>query len=122
MAPDSSVHHPLTHAVVPYQSRARRFGTDSPEELLKPLGWRVEVRDLGDYAATVGRLLPALPRPVSGPARAFLDRNRASEARSSWKQWSRRFFCPAPGCPCEWRASWCKPSRSPRRCPRNIFR
>ncbi len=50
-----------------------RFGTDEPEALLEPLGWKVTAHDLGTFAAEVGRWpWPVVPRSVPGVPRSFL--------------------------------------------------
>jgi methyltransferase (TIGR00027 family) len=49
------------------------FGTDEPEALLEPLGWKVAAHDLGTFAAEVGRWpWPVIPRSVPGLPRSFL--------------------------------------------------
>ena len=49
------------------------FGTDEPESLLEPLGWKVTAHDLGAFAAEVGRWpWPVIPRSVPGLPRSFL--------------------------------------------------
>lgn len=50
-----------------------KFGTDEPEALLQPLGWKVTAHDLGTFAAEVGRWpWPVVPRSVPGVPRSFL--------------------------------------------------
>ena len=50
-----------------------KFGTDEPESLLEPLGWKVTAHDLGTFAAEVGHWpWPVVPRSVPGVPRSFL--------------------------------------------------
>ena len=51
-----------------------RFGTDDPEALLEPLGWRVIAHDLGTLAEEVGRWpwWLVVPRSIPGVPRIFL--------------------------------------------------
>lgn len=50
-----------------------KFGTNEPEALLEPLGWKVTAHDLGTFASEVGRWpWPVVPRSVPGVPRSFL--------------------------------------------------
>jgi methyltransferase (TIGR00027 family) len=50
-----------------------RFGTDQPEDLLEPRGWRADVTPIGDVGTALGRWpYPSVPRGTPGVGQGYL--------------------------------------------------